>query len=319
MRRAWAGLGHNFGLKVISGLLALSLFGWRAAESNPNVEKTFTVPSVKATGLRNGLLVVTKPPAVTIVVRGPRRLLETLAQGRKVQPEVDCSAITEPTWTTLRIGVPLPDGVERRSVEPPEWLVELDVHETDTKPVRAEVGASAPAVGFVGDAPRLAREQAEVRGPRKLVSRVAYLRAEVDLGGLRADARGQARLVPTDGNGLRVGGVECVPATAGYEVRIRRAAGQRNLPVTAPQIGQPAPGWRVGQVVCEPARVVASGTADGLRNQGDAVSTKPLEVDGRRESFEVRLPLVPVAGVATRPAAVLVRVTMERTRKHGSG
>lgn len=224
MTRLLAAARHNLSLKAVSLLLALILWAWRSGEANPLELKTFPGLPVLAQGLPKGLLLLSKLEPVTVTLRGPRRTLDRLSQRHQVQPFVDCSAVEQPTWTLLKVEVKVPEGVETKSIEKTEALVEFDTYEALPRPVRADVGKSLPAPGYVSAVPHAELAQAEVRGPRKLVSRVAWLQASVDVSGLRGDASPAVRLVAMDAGNQRVSGVECQPVTVKVHVKIDRSA-----------------------------------------------------------------------------------------------
>lgn len=62
--------------------------------------------------------------------------------------------------------------------------------------------------------------------------------------------------------------------------------GSKKLPVKAEIIGNPPAGYSLGEVVCEPLTVVASGPMQKLQTI-DGVRTAPIDLDGRVRSFTI--------------------------------
>jgi YbbR domain-containing protein len=308
-------LFHEWRLKLASLGIAVLLVCWRSNEANPVEERRITGVPVKPVELAKGLQLVTRPGPVTITLKGQRRLLDGLIQSHRLQPTLNCRGITQPTLRSLAVDLDLPSGLEKREIEPAEFLVEFDEYGAESKPIRAEVGESAPAPGFGNRPPELAHNSAEVSGPRKLVRRVAYLAAVIDLSGLKADAADEARVTPVDADGQPVAGVECHPRTVAYKVAIFAEAGARPTPVKVQLTGTPAAGRQVVAVRCEPAMVVLSGDAAALAKVVDGVPTAAVEIAGKKSSFEGRVGLALPSGVTARPETVTVTVTLRMAHK----
>ncbi|NUP98624.1 MAG: hypothetical protein HUU35_02090 [Armatimonadetes bacterium] len=304
-------------LKLVSLLLAIFLWAWRSSESNPEEERRFTNLPVRVINLSEALTVVNEPPHVDLTLYGPRRTLDNLQATGELQPVVDLAGLDQPAWRSERIDVAVPDNVEIRTVEPDYWEAEIDRYETDVKPIRAEVGASTPPEGYLYEPPQVAAPTAQVTGPRRRVNRVAQVLAEVDLHEQVESFTAQARLRPVDSHGQPVPGVTCDPKEVTVAVAVARIEETRRMRVVVPIDRQPAPGYRVESAVAEPGTVTVNGTSAGLGRLGRALTTVPVAVAGRRDSFEQDVAVVLTPGVVASPAVVRVRVTIVPENRPG--
>lgn len=317
MNRLWRWLGHEVGLKALSLAIALVLVAWRSNEANPVQDRSFTGLAVEPTSLDQKLQLVGKLAPVNVSVRGRRRELDQMVAQHLLRATVDCKQVDQPTLRQLEVSVQAPSEVQVVKVDPPQCLVEIDAFAQEKRPVRADFGDSAPPGGYSSGAAQLTLSEAQVRGPRRQVSRVVYFAAEIDLTGGTRDVTGEARLEPMDADGQRVDNVTCEPATVSYRVPIRPLAGARPVPVKAVLSGAPGAGREVGAVHCQPASVTVTGDAASLAALAAGVPTAPLEVNGQTRSFERRVSLALPPGVVARPDAVTVQVTIKTAHKRG--
>jgi len=297
-------------LKLVSLVIAVLVWAWRSSESNPEEERKFPSLAVRWENLARDLTVVTEPPPIEVVLRGPRRTLDRLQTESRVQPTVDLQEITQPAWRSVPVEVDVPDNVTVRSMTPDQVEVEIDQYETDIKPVRADFRDTAPPEGYLYQPPQLSSETAQVRGPRKLVSRVAYVAAEVDLNQRVADFSGLARLRPMDSGGQPLKGVESYPREVTVTVAIERIEEQRTMKVVAPLVNEPSAGFAVQVVIVDPREVQVQGSAGGLAKLGEALTTTPIDLTDARATFSKRMPLVLTPGVVAEPDRVTVKVVI---------
>ncbi|MBI5832429.1 MAG: hypothetical protein HZB16_09000 [Armatimonadetes bacterium] len=315
MRALWTWLRHELDLKLASLVIALVLCAWRSNVANPMEKRWYPSMTVEARNLHDGLVLVTRPAPATVVLRGPRRLLDRLSQEHQVQPVLDLTGLAQPTWKWIKVNVvKLPPGVEQVDVQPPEQLVEVDAAERQAKNIQADLGSSQPARGYAAEAPHLDAATAEVSGPRRSVNRVAHLTAAVDVGGAKDTVTGEARLIPVDAVGQRVTGVECKPLTVSYTVKVVALRGAQAFTVAPRVSGQPAAGYEVTESRAEPAMVVLSGPRPALATLAERIETEPVDVTGWKQSSERRVALALPAGISAQPREVAVVVTLTARR-----
>jgi YbbR domain-containing protein len=74
------------------------------------------------------------------------------------------------------------------------------------------------------------------------------------------------------------------------DVKLERVK-EKEVPVKAEIAGNPAPGFRVGNITINPPRVTISGGESELKDVSE-VGTEEITVDGVRESFTLMVPIV---------------------------
>lgn len=304
MSRLWRRIRHEFGLKVASLVIALVLWAWRSSEGNPIEERRFGPMPVKVANLAKGLVVVGQPPLVEVTLVGPRLSLDQVQARRTLAPVVDCADIERPSWPALPVTLPTPDTVQVKEIKPAEWEVEIDTFEVDVRPIRADLTRAVPPEDYVYEAPQLSHTQAQVSGPRKLVSRVASLLAEVDFSGRVVDYSGQARLVAVDAEREVVDGVTCEPRVVNVTVRVARLEESRGMTVVVRFAGE-ATEAPAGYLVT-PSQVTVSGMASALDQLGSFMSTMPVEATRLRTQGRVTAELAVPSGVKAEPTKVTV-------------
>lgn len=323
LRSLWDSATRDWGLKLFSLVVALLLWAWRSSQINPDEFRTYSELQVRIVNLREDLVVVNYPLRVDVELHGPRRTLDRLARNEELEPVIDCAAIKEPTWRQMPVQIDHPNTVQVVRIEPPELELDIDRLVEVTKTIAVNTGSSSPPDGFFNEAPQLARTEAVLRGPRKLVSRVAAAEARIDLDGRTAPFEIQARLRPVDNTGQEVLGVDLTPRGVTVKVPIKRVEGTREMRVEVPTLGQPAEGYRLLDTVVTPPRVTVRGTTVGLAQLDagggtgggtGAIQTEAVDVAGVDARFTTRVPVRTPPGVVARPREVEVRVEVGRAK-----
>jgi YbbR domain-containing protein len=186
----------------------------------------------------------------------------------------------------------------------------------------AEVAVAAPielrnmpaGLELVGTIPRTL--EIWLRGSPGLVQRLrpADVYVPLDMTG----AESGRRIVHVTSNDVRlphgVGIASIRPASFAFE--IERTA-QRTLPVKPIVTGQPAPGYRVTSVTCEPPEVTIAGPESRVAAleaaASESVSVEAAEVNLVRE-VSLQPPAAPLRLLDPRPVRVTVRVEPETRR-----
>jgi YbbR domain-containing protein len=162
---------------------------------------------------------------------------------------------------------------------------------------------------LLGDHPSHLRITAQ--GPRDFVSRLDERElppVEVDL---REARSGALRLRPSM---VHLAAPLRVVSIAPAEIQIRlEPTLRRTLPVRAVLAGEPAPGFRVGEVHLQPATVEIEGPARAVRS-ADAVETEPIRVAGVRAAVVRTVALLPPPDIHLLSSARRVEVRLAVAR-----
>jgi YbbR domain-containing protein len=148
------------------------------------------------------------------------------------------------------------------------------------------------------------------------VDQVATVNLPVNLGDRRENFEAQFTPEARDANGARVAGVTIAPNTVTATVAVERVG--RTVSIVPNIPGEPPEGYRVRDTSVSPPSVTIDGPAEVL-SQLIVVSTTPIDLTGRRETFSVfdvglQLP----AGtrmVERTPINVEVRIEAEQQRQ----
>ena len=126
MTKVWRALTRNLGWKVLSVLLAITL--WIAVDGEPELVTLQSVPVFYQNVESNLALVANPPAAVRIELRGASDVLsrDNLAN---VAVLLDLAGLTEPgerVFPVTRANITLPAGVRFVRSDPPELRLHLD-------------------------------------------------------------------------------------------------------------------------------------------------------------------------------------------------
>ena len=126
MTKVWRALTRNLGWKVLSVLLAITL--WIAVDGEPELVTLQSVPVFYQNVESNLALVANPPAAIRIELRGASDVLsrENLAN---VAVLLDLAGLTEPgerVFPVTRANITLPAGVRFERSDPSELRLHLD-------------------------------------------------------------------------------------------------------------------------------------------------------------------------------------------------
>ena len=126
MTKVWRALTRNLGWKVLSVVLAITL--WIAVDGEPELVTLQSVPVFYQNVESNLALVANPPAAIRIELRGASDVLsrDNLAN---VAVLLDLAGLTEPgerVFPVTRANITLPAGVRFVRSDPPELRLHLD-------------------------------------------------------------------------------------------------------------------------------------------------------------------------------------------------
>ena len=126
MTKVWRALTRNLGWRLLSVLLAITL--WIAVDGEPELVTLQSVPVFYQNVESNLALVANPPAAIRIELRGASDVLsrENLAN---VAVLLDLAGLTEPgerVFPVTRANITLPAGVRFVRSDPPELRLHLD-------------------------------------------------------------------------------------------------------------------------------------------------------------------------------------------------
>ncbi len=305
----------NLGLFLFSLLLAF--FFWAVATESEDPTKLDTLVSsveVETEGLAEDRVTYdVGPTRVLVTVRAPTSIWNNL-RAEDFHAYIDLS--DTPTGT-----LEVPIQVELRS-EPSEVIeireispktVQLTVEKRVEQDVPVSVNIQGtPAVGFVMEAHEVVPETVRVRGPQSFVQQVVKAQVVVAVNDKQGDVRSDYQPTPLDENDNPVPQVEIAPKTVTVNVPIEPLGYLRDLAVTPALQGQPAPDYRVSNLVVKPPVVKVFGPPEAVRKTSGYLQTQPINLTGITRSITTPIALqIPEGLTVVDPPRPTVSVTLK--------
>lgn len=299
-------LRSNAPLMVLSVALAFLLWGYVTVEQNPSLTRNFqnvdlhTEQTVNAP--TDAVATSLSLKSVDVRVSGPTGQVNDV-QTADIQIHLDLSrdssgAACPPSGTCevpIRASV---SGHNRVSADAVPSTVTVTIQPVVKKsvPVKVNTTDNLP-FGFEQSSPPAATPSAAtISGIQQNVDAVDAVYADLKLSGLSADTSISLTLNPRDKDGHAISDVDVAPKTAKIQIGIRRSVFPRDVFVSAPVNGSPAPGYAVVSQSVDPTSITISGTLDAL-SAISTISTDNVDVDGATQDVKRVVALKLPAGI----------------------
>ncbi|NPV49385.1 MAG: hypothetical protein HPY69_20765 [Armatimonadetes bacterium] len=269
----WGRLRNNLGLKLLSLLSALVIWGTVQTQTDPVVTRRKTLKVVPVGVPKNLAPVSIEPPEVTLTLVGRSSAFDRLA-AHNPRLIADLSQATVGPYNAVLQPDDLPTGLQIREMPRSTALIELDEVATASKPVYVEL-RGRPAQGFAVNSWQVRPNEVTVRGPSSLLLRVDRVVAEVDVSGRSTTLSATVTAGVRDAANVLLTGVTVEPATVTVTVFLRQV-NTKTVPVV-PILTGSAPGLEISSVVVNPSVVTLEGPAAVLSGV-DSVQTSPLDL-----------------------------------------
>ena len=291
----------NIGTLLLALILAVVVWISAVTASNPNVERTRTVP-LDIIGLDADMLIVGNVPTqVRVTLEAPSSVMDSMnAAENAVQAWVDLAGL-DPGTHDLRVQVqvnPAFRPVRQGAVIPELVEVTLEPLLTRTYPVNIDVTGD-PAVGYQKG--RLVTEPSSVTvsGAASLVSQIDQVGGALDISGVTETIERNLSLVAVNQQGEAVSGVNITPTEASVTQPIFLQGGYRNVIVRVETVGQPADGYKLTNITVSPLNVVVFSSDPQLVNDLPGyVETEPVDLSGAVDDIDTYVSIVVPEGVS---------------------
>ncbi len=291
----------NIGTLLLALILAVVVWISAVTASNPNVERTRTVP-LDIIGLDADMLIVGNVPTqVRVTLEAPSSVMDSMnAAENAVQAWVDLAGL-DPGTHDLRVQVqvnPAFRPVRQGPVIPELVEVTLEPLLTRSFPVKIDV-TGEPAVGYQKG--RLVTEPSSVTvsGAASLVSQIEQVGAALDISGVTETIERNVSLVAVDQQGEAVSGVNITPTETSVTQPIFLQGGYRNVIVRVETVGQPADGYKLTNITVSPLNVVVFSSDPQLVNDLPGyVETEPVDLSGAVDDIDTYVSIVVPEGVS---------------------
>ena len=305
-------------LSSLALALILGMVVWVAAILNADPTETQELASpveIEYSGLRQGLRIVGEAPPQngTVSLRAPRSAWTSIT----------------PELAHLKVNLAgLEEGIHTLNIEPSVELktARVDTYEPQTVTLTLEREATAsvvikvaligePQLGYRTAHASASPERAIILGPLSLVDRVQEIRASINVDDALQDFEQEVPLVPLDGEGNVIEGLELDPLVALVSTRIEPRERFRLVSVIPKLEGEDQlveAGYQINDVIVDPSVVtVFSADPDALEALPGFVETLPLDITEASGDVERRLALDLPEGISlVEEQSVLVQVSV---------
>jgi len=353
-RRIGRAIWTNLPLLALSLGLALVLWVYVTNEENPTLQRRFDGIELHTTGtdishVPEGAIVTdVNPRQISVRVSGPSGQVNGL-QPSDIQLHVDLAHTAEggscvlvpvanatatsdssspPAARPTVCAAPVRATVKGHSrisadiVSPadPQHIVTVTLAPIVKKTVPVKIGTIGTLpVGFeIGSPPQPSPAEVTVSGLQQDVSAVDAAYADLNLTNVGADTTVTLPLNPRDASGRQISDVQVQPQTVQVRVGIKRTLYPRDMYVSVPIKGTPAPGYAVVSESVDPALVTVSGTLDAL-NALTTVPADAVDVDKATSDVKTVVTLRPPQGISILGGQKTVAVTVTIQPLRGSG
>ncbi len=210
-------LRKNFGLKVLSVVLAVAAWGYFHLAAAPGTtarfDQTLAVPIV-VTGLKSDYQARYGDKVATVVIEVPRN-------GQPVKPDqvqavLDVSDLVDPGFHNVPVKIVSPD-VAIKSLSPASVTLSLDKLEDRSVPVALDYAGDKR--GIVVDSADVSPATTTIRGVASDLSKVSAVRVQVQIPSKPQTLDAMIRPTPADARGSEVAGVQTSPNLVRVRVR----------------------------------------------------------------------------------------------------
>ncbi len=282
-------------LKIAALFIALLfwLFVNSDAQYQQRVELRRTIVNVPVSwqNLADDMVVIRSPDNVDVDIRGDKEILDAM-RTQELMIYVDLGGKLPGTHTVPIEGLS-PGGTRITAFNPQDVQIEIDEIISLQMPVELEIRGEPKADFIIGNF-EIKPSQVFVRGPRHQVAKVERILITVDIDGAYGEINLTLPLQVLDLNGHPAPGVDPIPEAV--EVIIPVGLPEKEVTVNVPLQGEPAAGFKMGEIVVSPAHIKILGAEEVLTGIWH-LETELVDVTGATENISKEVVVTFPAGV----------------------
>ena len=268
-------------------VLAILLWGWVTIAQDPQQDRSFANIPVDVGQLVVPLEVVGTISEVTVVVTGPRSIIEDIVSA-DIKVSLGLDGIDETGEYTVPILVETPHGVWRTTVSPSRLPIRVEEVVTELFVIDPVINGRIDSTRQVS-ASILNTSEITAVGPKSSIDRIDKIIAPIEIGDQLRDFTSAVTPQALDADGKLIPEVNLSPNIVTVDVSID-ARGKR-VAVLTQLDGEPAQGYEVLDRTINPATVLVDGP-DEVIDRLISVSTEPIDISGASETLTTISPIV---------------------------
>lgn len=252
---------ENMLARIISVVIACSLWMYVMNDQNPLVERTYVV-NLELRNVPANMVVLNAPEKVRVKVQAQRTAMGDTTE-KEVSAFVDFSnqnigQLTLPVRALFAQGAVL-------EIYPNNVYAYLDSVSEKVMEVDARV-IGIPASDFTLSQREVVPNTVTIKGATHRVNEVDKVVAPVDISERENDFQVESKLIAMNGDGLEMADIQVLPAKAQVKASLVRQLITVDVPVTVDTKGTLAGGMKFKRAVSEPATVKITAEPSVLKN-----------------------------------------------------
>lgn len=298
---------HNWGLKIVSLLIGLSVFVYVNSLELAKESNTRDVPLV-ATELPSDLEIVGIPETIQVTLRAPFDVI----------PRRDLKDLQLRAYVDLQNAKPGVGNYRVRLIEPPDVKdVEYEYDQSVTIELQSIIEQTFPLNvewpdGFESGTATPSASTILLRGPESELRRVSGARVKLKPSEALTGGTYSLAVEALDRNGKVLSSLESRPRNMSVNVVTSDALPKRDTIISPRFSGQPKFGYTVQSIKIDPPTVVVQGSRKAIIDLS-TVETEAIKLDGLKQSTEFKVKLIePIGLKLIGKGEVVVRVKIVR-------
>ena len=278
---------HNWGLKLVSLLLAVVLWFVAVQINDPSETVTFSGIPVRLTNTElleqeNKVYeVMDNTDVVRVTIRAPKSVTRDL-RASDIVAVADVSKLTDINTIAISYSIQGISAAKYDTIRGDHETVRLNVEERASKWIRLiSQTAGEVAEGYLVMSASADQTTIQVTGPESAVDRISYAQVEVDVSGVSTSMSlyVEPKLYDADGNLLDLPGVVTNVSNIHMEIEVLAV---KEVPVVPDVTGTPAEGYlATGRLECDPAVVRIAGIPAAIAGVNNiSIPAEQLDITG---------------------------------------
>lgn len=278
---------HNWGLKLVSLLLAVVLWFVAVQINDPSETVTFSGIPVRLTNTElleqeNKVYeVMDNTDVVRVTIRAPKSVTRDL-RASDIVAVADVSKLTDINTIAISYSIQGISAAKYDTIRGDHETVRLNVEERASKWIRLiSHTAGEVAEGYLVMNASADQTTIQVTGPESAVDRISYAQVEVDVSGVSTSMSlyVEPKLYDADGNLLDLPGVVTNVSNIHMEIEVLAV---KEVPVVPDVTGTPAEGYlATGRLECDPAVVRIAGLPAAIAGVNNiSIPAEQLDITG---------------------------------------